>query len=370
MSRITHRHSGALVWAFVGRGLVDGEGRAVAVRSMPWLGIALGMVLAGDVRWTAPSSCPDEATVRARLDAAGGVGALDVDAVATPTEDGRWMLELGISLDGVRSVRTLDAGDCDALAEAAVLLIGLQLDAVDPGTAPQSAGSVPVPAVEPELELAPEPRFEREATAEPEPQAEPRVEQAPAEVRSPASPSRPPLALQGWVLGIGMGVSAGTVPLPGVPFELLVGWAWPRLRLGVRGRYHLARRVELGAGRDARVHAGMAGPEACARLGASGFEVPVCGQVSVGGTRSNTRGTARDRGGPWVETGADVGVVWALAPRVSLAGRLGVAVPLVGSRYVVDDVVAFDPGPVGGRVMFGLEFHRSIQNRGRPEKSP
>ncbi|MEM6296115.1 MAG: hypothetical protein AAGA54_32885 [Myxococcota bacterium] len=336
---------------------------------MPLLATAIGVALAGEVRWTAPPSCPDQAAVRARLDDAGGVGELEVDAVATPTEDGRWSLTLGIAFDGVRNVRTLDADDCEALAEAAVLLIGLQLDAVSPGSEPEPAPEpepIPEPESEPKVDAEPEPEPEPTVEPEPEPTVGPRLSETPAtEPRV-----RVPLAVQGWLVGVGVGVSVGTVSLPGVPVELAVGWAWPRLRLGLRGRYHAAPRVEFGVGRDARVHAGMAGPEGCLRLGAGRVEVPVCGQVSVGGTRSSTRGAARDRGGPWVETGADVGVAWAFAPRISLSGRLGVAVPLVGSRYVVDDVVVFEPSPVAGRAMLGLEFHRPIQNRGRPEKSP
>ncbi len=319
---------------------------------------AVGWLLAPDasqgaLRWRAPAGCPDQAQMEARIEAAGGRGRLGIDAEVV-AEDQRWTLRLALELDGARDTRVLEADDCDALAEAAVLLIGVRVDE-SRDVLPSVDDDVPPPVVEP---TPPEPS----KPAQPPPRADP----------EPAVSSEPPPrasgSSQGLLLGAAGGLSIGAVPAPGVPLELAAAWGFGRVRVGVRGRYHFSRRVGLGEGRSVRVHLGAAGPEICARLFRGSFEFPLCAQSSVGRSEVQGRGPTRDRGGLWVEVGADAGLAWSFSPRWALTTRASFAVPVVGTRYVLDERVAFEPFAIHGRVVFGIEFLLPIQIFGSVEK--
>lgn len=315
----------------------------------------------GELRWQAPpGQCPSAETVQGQIDAAGGLGELQVDAVITADPSGGWRLALSIVLEDASDVRTLRDADCDALAEAAVLLVATRLD-------PERA-AVPSPPNEPP------PLVET-----PTPQLAPTVEASEPELPKPvAAQSQPPLtgtaelaiiALPtGLTLATGAGISLGTVPAPGLPSELAVGYAWPNVRLAVRGRLHVATPQQIGEAGSIRILVGTAGPQVCARPRWRQVEFPLCGEVGLGGTRAVTRGPARDRGGAWIEAGVGAGVAWFVDPQWALTAHLAGAAPLVGFRYAKGDEELWNPSAVAGRVMLGVEFLVPIQIGRRPEK--
>ncbi|MCR9163255.1 MAG: hypothetical protein ACE37F_23500 [Nannocystaceae bacterium] len=316
----------------------------------------------GELRWQAPGGCPQVEEVQARIDAAGGLGDLVVDARAQLDADGAWTLHLSIALGDVSDARVLHADDCDALAEAAVLLIATRLDEV----AGSEPAPIPMPEPEPEPVPIPEPEPEPEPAPilmpEPEPLAapQPRVEPGPA-------PDEP--LPTGVVLALASGVGVESVPRPSLAVELALGYAWPRLRLGLRGRLHAAPEVALDEQRSMRVLVGTAGARVCARPSRRRVEFPMCGELALGGNRSITRGPARDRGGLWLEASAGAGVAWFFADRWAFTGQLSGVVPLVGSAFTLDGSRAWAPAVVGGRALVGVEFLWPIQIAGRPEKS-
>lgn len=312
----------------------------------------------GELRWRAPAGeCPSVQAVRAQIDAAGGLGELDVDAVVTAEPTGGWALELTIALEEVSDTRTLRDADCVALAEATVLLVGTRLD-LEPPVEPQGP---PLPADE----IPPA----RAVPAEPEPR-----DGTPAPVPSDAPPPRapsPPRAARptGLTFAAGAGVSLGSVPFPGVPSELALGHAWPNIRVALRGRVHVGGSQALGDDGSIRIVVGSAGPQVCARPRWRELEFPLCGEFGVGGSRALTRGDARDRAGGWVEAGLGAGLAWFVDPRWALTAHLAGTSPLVGSRYALSGSSLWDPSPVAGRVMLGVEFFVPIQIGDRPEKS-
>ena len=169
-------------------------------------------------------------------------------------------------------------------------------------------------------------------------------------------------------LGLATGIGIGPVPFPAVPVELGIGWSFARLRIAARGRYFVPRRRTLADGRGALVQMGTAGLEACARLAVRAVEFPLCGQASIGGSRAGARGGAdRTRGGLWAEAGVDVGLAWHFSPHWALTARLGVAGVIAKTRYVVGDQVLFEPAPVVGRFVVGVETHIPIRIGRRPE---
>ncbi len=315
----------------------------------------------GDVQWTGPASCPDAAQMQARIDAAGGTGRLRVTGEVTHEADEGWRLALSLELDGQTDTRTLTGDSCEELADAAELLIAVRRD--------ELATQEPPPLPEPE----PAPPEDEPAPPTPigVPEPTPGVDD-----RGPAPPPDPPRPrpLRGfprWPTGLQLGAAAGVglgaTPNPGIPVEVAIGGAWPRLRIALRGRYHVPRQVQLADGRTATVQVGIASLEACARPGVARVELPLCGQVGVGGSRADGGGgQIRDRRGVWAETGLDLGVAWHLRPWWALTARLGGAAVLTGAEYVRGDELVFRPARVHGRVVVGVEFRIPIQIQARP----
>lgn len=316
----------------------------------------------GGLRWQAPAEqCPSAETVQAQIDAAGGLGELQVDALVTAEPSGGWMLELTIVLDDASDTRILRDADCVALAEGAVLLVATRLDLV----AQEPAESLPPDESVPPVEAPPQ-------EPNPIPAVEPTPpDPAPAAAKPPEPADTPDFALPtGLTLAASAGISLGSVLTPGVPSELAVGHAWPNLRVGLRGRVHVGAADGLGETGNIRIVLGTAGPRACARPHWRRLEFPLCGEFGVGGSRAVTRGPARDRGGVWVEAGVGAGLAWFVDPQWALTAHLAGAAPLVGSKYALGDSrTLWDPAPVAGRVMLGVEFLVPIQIGDRPEKS-
>ena len=100
----------------------------------------------GGLRWRAPEGCPDAAAVAERIAAAGGRGELVVDGEVSRLGGDAWQLALSLSLDGEADTRVLKASDCQALADAAVVLIAVRLDFAGV-TVPPPSPSTPVPSM-------------------------------------------------------------------------------------------------------------------------------------------------------------------------------------------------------------------------------
>lgn len=325
--------------------------------------LAMLTLSGGELRWQAPTEqCPSAETIQAQIDASGGLGELQVDAVVTAQASGGWKLDLSIVLEDVSDARTLYDADCVALAEAAVLLVATRLDPE------QTALSGPPEEPSPPVETPPQPPLPTAEAPGPEPLESPSPPSQPLPQRESAERREFPLST-GLTLAAGAGISLGTVPIPGVPSELAVGHAWPRVRMAVRGRVHVAAPQGLLETGNIRVVVGTAGPQVCARPRWRRLEFPLCGEVGVGGSRAVTRGPARDRGGAWVEAGGSAGLAWFLDPQWALTAQLAGASTLVGTGYALGDDELWDPSVVAGRVMLGVEFFVPIQIRNRPEKS-
>lgn len=327
---------------------------------------------AGGIEWTAPVPCPDVAQMNARIEAAGGTGRLAVEGVVTQESADVWQVELVLDLDGERDTRVLRGATCDEVAQAAELLIAVRRDettvAEEPAPGPPEAVTPAVPTPAPPIETAPAAASRLPAAPASAAARRPPTAPIPTRPRSPAGRATQPLPT-GLHLGAAAGIGIGAAPWPSMPLEIVVGLSWPRLRVAARGRYHLARAVTLDGDRRARIGVGTAGVEACARPALARVELPLCGQLGVGGSRADGGGPEiRDRSGVWAELGVDAGIAWHVRPWWALTLRVGAAAVLAGSRYVRGIEVVFDPAPIHGRGVIGTEFHIPIQIGPRPEK--
>ena len=280
-----------------------------------------------------------------RIEEAGGTGRLAVRGVVAQPAEGQYQVDLTIEFDGDHDTRRLEGTDCEAVAQAAILLIAVRLDEVP--EARQSAqpefpdpASVPVPPASTHSEEVQPSGPKKRTTVQTAVQKDP---QEPA-VPPAGKPRRNKVPLnEGLTLAAAAGLSVGATPNPGIPLELGIGWAWPRLSVGVRGRYYIPRRIAVGE-RSARIQLGTVGPEACVRFPAAVIEIPLCAQASAGASRADDLGPqSHARVGAWVEAGLESGVVAHLTRRWALVARIGAAGVIRGTRYVFADDEVFVP---------------------------
>lgn len=108
------------------------------------------VALAADVSWTAPSSCPDAATLRGAIEARLGAALDSVELTAdisVDVEAEQYVARVVIT-DGVEDARTIASADCSELTDAVALVIARVALSL-PRAAPAVVVSepVPVPAV-------------------------------------------------------------------------------------------------------------------------------------------------------------------------------------------------------------------------------
>lgn len=341
---------------------------------------AAGVVL----EWSAPARCPTASAVQERLTRTLAGSAADprgLRARATVSEGEGEVLELVLELDrddGPVGRRTMQAADCDELANAAVLIVAL---AVDPeaeleapmverptesgSTAPGEDGEVPPVPAEPEpsegSEPAPGPNDEPEPT--PDPNDEPEPYEAPAPAPVPVRTDRSPRPLHA---GLRVGAGAGFSALDDASAIVSVAaTAWGR-----------AFRVELGATYWTPVEVRPAGSSAggrlqqwtidargCGLLRPGPLELPLCGGLDVGAIHGVGVGVTSPRNATSLRLALTAGaaLVWRPArwnERVGPFIGADLLVALVRARFratpAAPGLVHHTP-PVGGRLAAGIE---------------
>lgn len=315
-----------------------------------------------DLQWEAPAGCPGADRVRehARLrmttlaptpvTARGTVRTIDAST---------WVLELSLQGEAGVEQREIRAASCDALAEAAGLLVAV---AADPSQSAATIDAVPVPVPTPEpADPTPAPP--------PEPPPEPTttaIVQPAIATPVPATPGRrSPRRIDGAVRADVGGQFLRVLPqAAGVSFGGALVLRLLQVRVELRGRYTLAQRVHddddptLGGTIDLWT------------LGASGcyaprwrrLEIPLCTGVEMGAMRGRSFGT-RDDGAANALFGAvpiDAGVVWSPIPRVGLYAGAGVLAVVRRPSFHLREadgsrIPLFSAGPAALRLLAGIE---------------
>lgn len=322
------------------------------------------------LEWRAPAECPDAARVQASLAAL--VQRTDFAHVRARGEirarAGQYALRLEIDDGRVVQRRALRSGACDALAEAAALLIAI---AVDPGgryhmsagtaeptsreLAPELPLAVEAPASEPVVEMQPPDVAASEpVTAVARPTA-PRVDRRPA--------ARP---LTRALVRAEVGLAGGTIPLA-AELAGALGLLRRRLRLELFGAFTPGRPLAR-AGRQVGVLARWAvGVRACGRLVRGPLEVDLCGGVEAGQYLARgagvTLGVQRARP-PWLAGLVGLGLGWSPHPRVGLGVRGELVVAPLVARFGVGDEIVYTASPVGGRLGGSIELRFGAGGRG------
>lgn len=251
-------------------------------------------------------------------------------------------------------IRTLTSDSCDAVADAAALVIAI-------GAAPdEPPPTVPLP--EP---LPPAP------TVEP-PRSAPIVPQQPD-----AAPARIPRE----DLRIGVAADAGiawrTVPAIGPTIAGSLAVIGERWRVELRGIGTTRTRTRLTAPNDgvvAEVRSGIASVRAAYVPRIPVIELPLHGGISVGATSATARGTTRAqrRTGLLAALEAGVGLAWAPIPRLALRIDVAGILALVRPRFAVSTpegaAIAFTTPWLGLRALAGIELRIPVGGRSRAKE--
>lgn len=313
--------------------------------------------------WRAPSGCPTQPDLERRLrellpgDPTGD-GVLHVEGDVTVDASGAH-LTLASTFRGVTERREITSTSCDELGEATAVWLAV---ALEPSASARRTDAPPQPSP---ILVTPPPR-DRTEVAPPEPDPTPSVDaladpprttSTPAAASPVASTRRPRIPALG--LRIAAGLELGALPPPAGAVQLAALLLWRRARLEVHGTYLAPRTRRDASGQGARLQLGAAGVRGCGRLFARTVEFPLCLGAEAGAVRARALGLGDTVTiGPWAAAIASAGVARAWGPvavhfAVEGLGRL------VGTRFLVGDVLASQQFPVSARALLGIELRPS-----------
>jgi len=288
------------------------------------------------VAWQAPSECPDGAAIERYVEqVVGGSGsgpvAVRATGSVTRSADGRYAATLELDTGSAQaSTRALDAADCEAVSQAAALLIGLAIRAqVEPVAAP------PVEAPQPPVKETPP------AAAEPSPRARGFL-------------SVGPVADWGSTPGLTFGLSlSGGVQLAGLRIEPSLAYFGPRSE-SVAGQ----------PGVGARFTLATAGLRACMPLAGGRLWLAPCLGAGVDWIRGSGFGARVPRSGSsWSAVGrAGLLLGWDISSVISmhweLEGVLAAARPeFQVQENTADEGFVFRRRAASARTGLGMDVH-------------
>jgi hypothetical protein len=311
-----------------------------------------------EIVWRAAPDCGSQAQLVARIEAVlgrplgqPGDPELRVEATIVAEGDGL-VLRLAFERPVVR-VRELRGRDCEALGEAAAVVLAMTIDPLLP---------------EPEPEPEPEREREREREREPEPEPEPIVPAAPEPEPAPAKPEPEPAPAGtdtaselGLLLRLAGGVQSNALPtLAGGP-SVALGLRWRALRAELVGAWWLTRTAsfeqtpEVGAS----LSLGWVAPRLCGVPATARVGFPLCAGIELGGMRARGLGLADARAQtlPWIAAELGAGLHVALTGPLALSLAFEGVVPLTRPGFTVAGLGELHrTGPFALQALIGVEI--------------
>ncbi|MCR9159272.1 MAG: hypothetical protein ACE37F_08860 [Nannocystaceae bacterium] len=315
-----------------------------------------------ELEWEVPDTCPSRDTflemveAQARVQAESDTPAVLRASVAVEERGrGRWALTLQLRRGDELDVRTMDGESCEAVVDAAAVIVSLRLV--------EWTRSPPPPfAAAPQPVLEPPPRLPMLVVPEPEPGLEPEPEPEPEPSSSGLRDTAP--AMRGGWLGVYTGLALGIAPGLGGAVSLDGGLSgrWWRAGLAaeatprrltqhpndarVRGRFDLVVGKALGCGVP------RAGP----------VEFSLCGRVGVGGLRAVGAGNVAQpepAWRPWFGLGGSASASWSITERLAPTVMVEGLAPLQSRTFSVGRVpgILHETGAFALRAWVGLEIH-------------
>jgi hypothetical protein len=290
------------------------------------------------LRWTAPASCPDEAHVRAAVEAvaghplhAPGAPRVTVAIEAAPSGEGAWAVRIAVAHpgDAAPRERRIEGASCAEVADAAAVAVALALAAEAAPPEPPRRPPVLVPAV-----------------------ATPPADD-PHEL--PPEPEAPPLHPGLRVLA---GADFASLPGPafGVEVAGLLGFGANRVEL--RGAAWLPKTAEATAMADARIALYVAGVRYCRFVLQGTVDIGGCAGIEAGALVGSSQGVTHPGSGtsPWLAPELGALGAWEFSRYVALSLGLSGLVPVVREHFEIAGLGdVYQPPPLTFRALVGLE---------------
>lgn len=313
------------------------------------------------VRWHAPGGCPDEANVRARVDArlAKPLGAGDaIDATVTVVRARRSLrAQVSVWTPAADVERTLVAGRCDELADAvAVVLARAVAEARAMAPSPtelamvseERRGCDPLSPFDECREPARPPRGPTDRVAEPS------ADNVPPPPRRRGERARPDVGLRPSMVS-----GAGISPHVGYGLEVSAWFVWGSGAVEVSGTRWLERLAELPASErfGAAIGLDALAARACWNPERYGPRVCVLGELGSMSGRGVGLFDAKVGEGTYSAAGIGLSLRARLRSHVALVGGFDMVRAIDRPRFVLDrGTVLFQPDPLAGRVALGVEL--------------
>lgn len=340
------------------------------------------------LRWQAPPECPPVDAVERRIEALLGgpfaVHGVEAEAIVEPAPNGGWSLALTTRRGALEERRTLEARECETLANALALVLAVLADPVAVGVAlaaeqgesgaepvrrpppPPPPSQVPDTTEDPEPlpeepELTPLPGAPVELTVDDVPIDSGLKEQAEATAAEPFT----------WSLRLAGGAEFGALPSASGGLAGALGARRGRGGVELSGLYVFPRTAAIPSLSGASVWSRLwtIGARGCGSPLQGDLEIPLCAGIELGALDGEGRGllSPERQRRLWVALVAAPSLRWSFSEAVALWIGGELAVPLVAPTYVVDvtgstaDIVAHRASPVTGRVLVGFEVRLSPQ---------
>jgi hypothetical protein len=322
------------------------------------------------VHWDAPQGCASEQEFARRVAAQAetaeqDAASLSVAVTVRQRPDGRWTLVLDLRSDEQIDHRELEGESCDAVVDAAALIVALRLAA-------QPEAIVPAP-LEPEAGAEMAEAGAARTPAPPQPAPPVRASTQPIATRTEVARRREAEPVSGWI-ALASGPALGVLPGVGAAIGAEGGVQGRRFRAGASVRAYPLRTVPHPAvdgvsGRFDLVTAGVLG---CGMPVVRRVAFPLCARVDAGGLRGVGLGAVTQpspRWRAWAGAAVSAGVAWRIVRSVApLLGVEGV-VSLVRPAYSTGGVAQplFQGGGAGFRAWLGIEVHFGPRKSGAPQ---
>lgn len=289
-----------------------------------------------NLTWSAPSHCPDVASVRAKirrhLKSEPDI-ALEAHARVTPNAPG-YTLELRwVRVDGAQTERSLHARSCEALADGAALIIAL--------------------AIEPDTALDTPPQTPSRSDAMPS-HGTPRPDPEPAHDTS--SGTEEPLRILNRLGGF---VDAASLPAPSLGLGASVGFEFGRWQVDVGALYLLPRTATTSAVPGAaRVQLVSGAATGCFAVLGTPLRLAPCIGIEAGVllAEGEDLDVATSSASPWLAPSARLTLAYPFSRRLSAQLDVGLVIPLTRPRYLIQGQQVHRPAPVALRAGVGIVF--------------